>query len=240
MTQLFLLPGFLGEARDFDAFRNEMEARSPQIHVIAVDWMDEASWLVDEDFESVGEALARELRGRLRPGSRMAVLGYSLGGRLALSLHEHLRAEGDRDTKFIFVSANPGLNRPSDRDARLKSDALWAGRFRSEEWTKLMTDWNAQGVFQGSVNEPDRARRKSQRDLLAKVLMQWSLAKQPDHRARLVEAADYLWVTGGRDEKFSALAQGLPNAKTIPTASHRVHLDAPAELARMVSEYLTS
>ncbi|MBX3016581.1 MAG: alpha/beta fold hydrolase [Bdellovibrionaceae bacterium] len=238
MIQLFLLPGFLGEARDFDAFRAEMEKLAPAIRTDAVDWMDEASWLADEEFETVGEALARELKARTRPGATVAVLGYSLGGRLALALHEYLRAQGDHATRFIFVSANPGLAVTSERDARLKADAQWAGRFRSEEWSKLMTDWNAQGVFQGSVSEPDRARRKGQRDLLAKVLMQWSLAKQPDHRARLTAAADFLWITGGKDAKFTALAQGIPNAKTIPTASHRVHLDAPADLARMVSEEL--
>lgn len=238
--ELFLLPGFLGEARDFDAFRAEMEKLAPAVRTEAVDWMDEASWLADEEFETLGEALARELQRRARPGARIAVLGYSLGGRMALALHEHLRAHGDQATDFVFVSVNPGLADAGEREARLKADAQWAGRFRSEEWTKLMTDWNAQAVFQGSVNEPDRSRRKGQRDLLAKALMRWSLARQPDHRGRLVETGDFLWITGARDAKFTGLAQGLPNAKTIPTASHRVHLDAPAELARMVSGYLTS
>lgn len=235
---LFLLPGFLGEARDFDAFRAALREIAPDLKAEPLDWMDQASALVSENFETLGAALAQELAARVRPGESYAILGYSLGGRIALALYEHLRASGDSRTEFIFVSTNPGLDDPSAREARFKTDSLWAGRFRSEDWSVLMKDWNAQPVFDGSVNEPDRQRRKGQRDLLAKVLMNWSLADQPNFGPLLRKNEDYLWVTGGRDVKFTRLAEGVNNSRTIPTASHRVHLDAPAELARLVREYL--
>lgn len=242
--RLILLPGFLGEAQDFDPLIHQLAQRSNQLasqtpfsKVVADawDWMDEASYLLQEDFDSLGSALWHEIQNRRQPGESLGVLGYSLGGRMALALRQYLKSLTPQPhVHFVFVSTNPGLAAAADREARFRNDSLWAGRFRSEEWSSLMKDWNAQGVFAGSIGEPMRSRRKSQRELLAKCLMQWSLAKQPDYRPELLQKADYLWVTGAKDSKFTDLAQGLQNTKTIMSASHRVHLDAPEELAMMV------
>jgi 2-succinyl-6-hydroxy-2,4-cyclohexadiene-1-carboxylate synthase len=233
--QLFLLPGFLGEGKDFDPFMADLAKLDPDLHVQALDWFETASHLLQENFETLGAALAEELEKRAEAGRPLYVLGYSLGGRMALALMDYWRQSPRiQSAYFIFVSANPGLQNAQEREQRLRSDSQWAGRFRSEDWPTLMRDWNAQGVFKDSRQEPERPQRKSQRDLLAKCLMQWSLAKQPDYRAMLQVASNYLWITGGKDEKFTRLAVGLNNSKTIPAASHRVHLDSPIQLAEMV------
>ena len=63
------------------------------------------------------------------------LLGYSMGGRLALELLQR-----ERFAKAVIISA--GLNVPDP--ARVARDEEWARRFESEEWSSLMRAWNAQ------------------------------------------------------------------------------------------------
>lgn len=254
--QLILLPGFLGESRDFSAFSAalaELQA-SPSdsmkglIETQVFDWLDQAPELLQTGLDRVAAPLWTELQKLKVPNveakflsswtetrPELWILGYSLGGRLALSLWHYLRKNPQVGrARFIFVSTNPGLSSQMERNERMISDRAWAERFRIEEWGPLLRAWNQQAVFAGSVQEPDRSRRQKQRELLAQCLLNWSLAKQPDYREELSTAQDYLWITGGKDLKFTHLAEGLQNTKTIPQASHRVPMDAPKELAGMV------
>ena len=57
------------------------------------------------------------------------LLGYSLGGRLAL--HACL-ARPDLWSGVIIVSADPGLSSPEEKGLQLRKDRQWAERFRSE------------------------------------------------------------------------------------------------------------
>ena len=71
------------------------------------------------------------------------LLGYSLGGRLAL----HALLGGARYRNAVIVSA--GLGVEEDREARLGQDEHWAERFEHGEWYAVMRDWNAQPIFGG-------------------------------------------------------------------------------------------
>src|ERR1041385_1856831 len=73
------------------------------------------------------------------------LLGYSMGGRLALQA----LIEGANFDRAVIVSA--GLNLEEGRDERRARVDAWAKRFESDPWDDVMRDWNAQPVFGGHV-----------------------------------------------------------------------------------------
>lgn len=235
MKTLFLLPGFLGRPADFAEFQKELENQNAPFESEVLDWLNFGDDFLATDLEHVGEKLFRPLQRR---GPEIAVLGYSLGGRLGLSLREVMLRE-NVDWPFFFVSVNPGLNSSEERQSRREADARWAERFLNEDWSSLLAAWNAQGVFKDSRREPERSEADYRREDLARILKLWSLGEQKDYRPSLHRHPEKItWITGALDPKFTALSEGLPGHIVLPGASHRVPLDAPASLATAVIESL--
>ena len=160
------------------------------------------------------------------------LMGYSMGGRLALQLLER-----ERFRKAVIMSA--GLNAPDpDRVAR---DEAWARRFESEEWSSLMREWNAQPVFGGHVihrNEADYDRAE-----LARQLRQYSPAVLPPPNLEFIDTP-ILWIAGERDAKYVDIARSavrrLPSAELwiCPDAGHRVPWEQPALFVERLRAFL--
>ena len=149
------------------------------------------------------------------------LLGYSMGGRLALRLLE------DRTFRCaVIVSA--GLNAPDDE--RRRRDGEWAERFERDEWSSLMRDWNAQAVFGGHALE--RREADYDRAELARQLREWSPAVLPPPRLETI-TTPILWIVGERDAKYVEIGRAavarLPNAELwiCPGAGHRVPWEQP-------------
>ena len=156
------------------------------------------------------------------------LLGYSMGGRLALQLLER-----QRFTSAIIVSA--GLNAPDPE--RRKRDEEWARRFERDPWPQLMRDWNAQPVFGGHALE--RREEDYDRAELARQLREFSPAVLPPPLLEQIETP-VLWIAGERDAKYVDIARRavarLPHAELwiCPNAGHRVPWEQPqAFVARL-------
>ena len=170
--------------------------------------------------------------------SPRTLVGYSLGGRLALHA---LASQPELWSRIIIVAAHPGLQSPVEKAERLANDESWAQRFIIEEWSTLLGSWNSQGVFAGSVKEPERREQAYSRESLAKALRIWSLANQGDLRQVISDHQDKItWVVGERDEKFKAIAVELKamapklNLQIVKNSGHRVLFDAPQELGQLL------
>jgi 2-succinyl-6-hydroxy-2,4-cyclohexadiene-1-carboxylate synthase len=173
---------------------------------------------------------------------RPVLVGYSLGGRLALHalLHDPGAWRG-----AILISTHPGLADAAARAERLADDAIWAERFARADWETTVARWNAQAVFSGGGPCPIRVERAFSRTCLAEGLTAWSLGSQADLRERLPQLGlPILWIAGERDTKFTALAREAasfsPRAEwqTIAEAGHRVLFDNPEGLARAIDRFL--
>ena len=166
------------------------------------------------------------------------LLGYSLGGRLAL--HALLRAP-EVFAAGIIVSAHPGLQDSQARQERRAHDERWAQRFLNDPWEQLLRDWNAQRTLLSP--SPELAReaiplsRKEEdfdRVLLGRALRVWSLARQADLRPQIRKCpVPIIFVSGSLDAKFSELNARLELTDTqrqivIPNAGHRVPWDQPS------------
>ena len=166
------------------------------------------------------------------PSEGDVLLGYSMGGRLALRLLEERRFRA-----AVIVSA--GLNAPDDD--RRRRDEAWAARFERDDWPALMRDWNAQPVFGGHVLE--RREEDYDRSELARQLREYSPAVLPPPRLESIETP-VLWVAGERDAKYveigKAAAARLPNAELwiCPDAGHRVPWEQPEAFVGRLRAFL--
>lgn len=172
-----------------------------------------------------GAALSAEAAGEARQGSMRILVGYSMGGRLAL--HALLADESPWDAA-VLVSAHPGLELASERVARRAADADWASRALTGDWAAFLDSWNSQAVLAGPGFPDERtraARLRQRRREIARSFVDWSLGAQDSLWERLSEiSVPVMWVSGVEDSKFSALAARA--AGGMPRAAHHLLEDA--------------
>lgn len=171
--------------------------------------------------EDFGVALSAEASGEVLRGSGRVLVGYSMGGRLALHA---LLADPSPWQGAVIVSAHPGLEHEVDRVTRRAADADWASRALTGNWAEFIEAWNAQPVFTGTgfCEDGSRASRLAQRRReIARSFVDWSLGAQEPLWSRLSGISiPVMWITGREDAKFTELAARA--AASMPCASHRV------------------
>ncbi len=231
--RMLALHGFLGEPADWSILSG---AVAPDLFAAPWDW---ASWR-SGGLEAAGRAANSFAEGAETLSGNRWLLGYSMGARIAM--HALLSARPGIWKGAILVSGHPGLPRV-ERETRRTSDEAWARRFENcspEDWASLVEQWNEQGVFSGSRNRAGSPPFEK-RAHYARALRSGSLGEQEDLRGAL-SALDLpvLWVTGGKDRKFSDLAVQAARPGfhlEIAAAGHRVPWDATEEFVRAIEAF---
>lgn len=189
----------------------------------------------------IGDTLAEEIT-RIDPSPTL--LGYSMGGRLALHA---LLAQPGVWKSAIIVSAHTGLSDTAERVARRRSDAEWAALALKGEWSEFLENWEAQGVLKGGAVLPNRLPLKRRRASVARSFTDWSLGAQDDLSTRLSKIeCPVMWVTGAEDEKFTEIGRRataqLPNGqhRVLDDCGHRVPWEKPAKFARISEEFINN
>jgi 2-succinyl-6-hydroxy-2,4-cyclohexadiene-1-carboxylate synthase len=190
-----------------------------------------------------GKTLNAEAAGEVFRGSGRALLGYSMGGRLAL----HALLEKDHPWQAaVIVSAHPGLENAPDRVTRRATDAEWATRALAGNWQEFLTAWNAQAILGSAMRDPQASgslvmRRRE----IARSFVDWTLGAQEPLWDRLGEITiPVLWIAGENDDKFLTVARRaaslMPAATlaTAPGAGHRVPWEAESWFAGQVARFL--
>ena len=170
------------------------------------------------------------------------LLGYSMGGRLAL----HALVEQPTLWRAaIVVSAHSGLTDREARRARWSQDNEWAMRVRSLPWQTFLQIWNEQGVLAGSPVPGNRMPMWQWRQAIVQAFDCWGLGRQQDLLPKLAPiTVPTLWITGERDEKFDAVGSravaAMPAARhlRIPGAGHRLPWEKPDAFLTAVREFL--
>ncbi|MCB1063766.1 MAG: alpha/beta fold hydrolase [Verrucomicrobiae bacterium] len=179
-----------------------------------------------------GEAFAAEVEA-IDP--QPILLGYSLGGRLAL---QAMTARPFLWKAAILVSTHPGLASENEREERLETDHRWASRARVEDWAEFLESWNRQPVLASSMPSAAQVSLESRREAVASAFESWSLG----HQVAVKQAFPFpvLMINGELDEKFSALANRFPGAEMVrvSNAGHRLPTEQPGELALVIRDWL--
>ncbi len=172
------------------------------------------------------------------------LVGYSMGGRLALYLAVYFP---DYFKKVILESASPGLKTASARKARIKQDLQLAQALESLDFSIFLTRWYANPLFASIKNHPQYkpmiAKRLNNNPVqLAKSLRNMSTGRQPALWDRLNNLQiSLILIVGELDRKFVAINREIAqlnhqiNLKIIPQCGHNIHLENPQQFAAIIA-----
>jgi len=151
--------------------------------------------------------------------ARADVVGYSMGGRLALYLAVCHPA---RVRSLTLVSASPGLRTAKARAKRRRQDAARAEALQAD-FAGFVARWYGQPVFDGLSPQLRAARVALRQDNdpaeLARSLQGMGTGAQPPLWERLdALAVSTAALAGGRDAKYVAMAQAMAAARPAITA----------------------
>lgn len=171
------------------------------------------------------------------------LLGYSLGGRIAMFHACHGETSGLRG--LLVEGGHPGLAAAGEREARALHDARWARRFREEPLAQALADWYQQPVFADLTTAQRQAliQRRSNNDgeAVARMLIATSLARQPNLTAPLQQlSVPFGYLCGERDIKFQTLARqaALP-LLSVADCGHNAHQANPAGYAARIRSLIS-
>jgi len=199
----------------------------------------------DADLDRTVDLLGSTLAGLDGP---LDVLGYSMGGRMALAwLADH----PGRIRRTVTIGATAGIEGPDARAARRDQDEERA-RFLEQEGVEVFLDWwLGLELFRGL---PDWARFEEQRRAntaagLAGSLRHagtgtmsplWSVLAERRDQGVL---GDALVLTGEHDDRFAEVGVRLARclggtARTVDGTGHAAHLESPEVVSAAVRELL--
>lgn len=248
-SPVLLLHGFSGSARSWEALAPEL---SDRLRPIAVDLIGHGrSDAPARPDRYRPEQAVRDLAALLDAlgVARAHVVGYSLGGRLALRLAIDAP---ERVAALVVVSASAGLADEEARRARVAADGALADRIEREGIERFATEWEGQELFAAERSLPPdrraavRAERLAQRPHgLANSLRGMGQGAGESLWPRLAAIrAPALVVTGALDLRYTAigarLAAAIPAARqvVIAGAGHAVHRERPDDCARVLRDHL--
>lgn len=180
--------------------------------------------------------------------SRTHLLGYSMGGRLALYLLCHYPG---RFMNTILESASPGLKTSEERKLRIERDEAIAQRLETIPLTDFLLQWYSNPLFASLQARPDlyaamlKRRQHNRPVALAKALRGFGLGKQNAlwHHLPNVERS-LLLLVGALDSKFVAINRDMAiqcqsaSLKLLEGCGHNAHLENPELYALTVTSFL--
>jgi 2-succinyl-6-hydroxy-2,4-cyclohexadiene-1-carboxylate synthase len=236
--QVCFVHGFLGDRHDWDPVRDQLanDVRCMPLELPGHGSAGSALEIEGDTLERAADQLAVRARG-------MAVVGYSMGGRLALL------AAARSPTAFshlLLIGADPGIESAAARQGRARADDALAARLTTLDgggFRQFLTEWYAAPLF------GDLRRRAGFEELLlrrlahspasvAVALRALSVGRQPSLWPALLSVGQpTMYLVGSQDAKYTAVAErirdsGAPiDVHSVPGAAHALHREDPRAVA---------
>jgi 2-succinyl-6-hydroxy-2,4-cyclohexadiene-1-carboxylate synthase len=177
------------------------------------------------------------------------LLGYSMGGRLALYFALHYPYLVQR---LILESASPGLPDVTSQQERVRSDEQLANAIETQGMVAFVERWEALPLFATQHALPadvqtmlHEQRLRNRPHGLANSLRGMGTGAQPSLWEQLPGlSVSTLLLAGALDEKFKIIAEQmatyLPKATVaiVPDAGHTIHLEQPQAFQTQVINFL--
>lgn len=241
---LLALHGFTGSARDWEPLREAIG--TDRITWICPDFMghgeSEAPGVVDPYLLPNALRLIDRARLLASDPNRVILLGYSMGGRLALQYL--LRAAPVKAA--VVIGATPGIEDRDLRQARRKEDRARLDP-EKESIDSFCEKWESMPLIAPQTRLPEplcselrRRRRTNRLQGLHNSLLACGAGALPSLWDRLAELPPLLCLYGGEDRKFAEIAHKMMgrapqlSCEAVPEAGHAPHLENPAALANLL------
>ena len=177
------------------------------------------------------------------------VVGYSMGGRVALSFSLKYP---ERVSRLVLESASPGIKQENEREQRRKNDEDLAQFIECEGIEAFVDKWENTPLFasqkrtSSAIQEKIRNQRLQNDPVgLATSLRRIGTGIQPSWWDFLIDLhCETLLIVGEEDLKFRNIAdemkKRIPFAKkvVIPSAGHAIHVEQPQKFGTMLMEFL--
>jgi len=175
-------------------------------------------------------------------GEKSVLLGYSLGGRLALHACIH---RPDLWEGVVVVGADPGLGSSEEKNHQFARDRNWADRLKKEPLEHLLREWDEQPVFCGIENSAPRNLEELDPIQLSQQFEVFSKGLQQNLVPALKElqTLPVLFLAGEKDKKYQQigdeLAELCPVVKSqwVEDSGHRVPWENPESFSRILIDF---
>ena len=175
-------------------------------------------------------------------GEKSVLLGYSLGGRLALHACIH---RPDLWQGVVVVGADPGLGSNEEKNQQFTRDLYWADRLKKEPLEQLVREWDEQPVFCGIENSAPRNLEELDPIQLSQQFEVFSKGLQQNLVPALSELKNppVLFLAGEKDKKYQQigdeLAELCPVVKSqwVEDSGHRVPWENPESFSRILIDF---
>lgn len=246
---LLLLHGFTGSCQNWQPL---LPGLTPHFQVLTLDILGHGRSASPPDPTRYQMAnIANDIVALLDQHTSQPVhlLGYSMGGRLALYLVVHFP---ERFASLILESASPGLQTEAEQAARRQHDNALADRIEREGVPAFVDFWETLSLWDSQKQlPPNKLTRIRQQRLqnnptgLANSLRGMGTGVQPSLWPRLPDLqTPTLLLTGALDKKFVGIAQDMAqlscqtNHVILSDAGHTIHLEKPTQYTQTVISFL--
>ena len=240
---IWALHGFGGSESDFNAL-------SHHLSLAPIDLLGHGSHRAPSDPAAYStDAQVAWLAQRV-PSHPVRLLGYSMGGRLALQFATRYP---ERISALVLIGAHPGLRTEDERRQRKQWDDEQSRRILALGTADFMTEWAqlpliaTQKVYMPETDyRAMQARRHSNLEApLAASLRGFGSGTMPSCWATLKRiTAPTLLIAGRDDERYqkmnTAIADHLPHVQTeiVERSGHAPHLSNPEMTATIIDTFL--
>lgn len=243
---LVFLHGFLGNSTDWN---ETIEHLKNEFHCVSIDLPGHGASVTTAGSLKDGfnhcHGLIKNTLDDLNI-KQYALIGYSLGGRIAL---DYARTQNDAGLSALLLeSSHTGLTDEHQKERRFMQDHSWAKKFATQSIIETLYEWYDQEIFS------DLSDRKREMIInlradnygvpLANMLLATSLGKQPDALPYLKETSlPTYYCFGGKDKKFKNSAAQLNNLDHVNVtefadAGHNIHQHNAPKFAKFITEHL--
>lgn len=180
------------------------------------------------------------------------LVGYSMGGRLALYLTLHFP---ERFSQVVLESASPGLPTEAERLERVKRDAQIAKKLArsvsKSDFGSFLFNWYNQPIFGNIKYHPEfetmlESRLHNQPTELVKSLQFMGTGSQPSLWDKLKDnQVPLLFLVGEHDEKFieinreMAKISQVSKLNIISDSAHNIHFENTLEFVQRLQEFFS-
>ena len=248
---ILFLHGFMGYCHEFD---ETIKLLSDDFYCLTIDLPGHGKTQVlggDDCYTMANTAQALiNLLDKLKI-SQCFLVGYSMGGRLALYLNLHFP---QRFSKVILESASPGSLTEAERLQRVKSDEQIARKLircvEKSDFKAFLLNWYNQPIFGYIKNHPEfegmiETRLQNNPLELAKSLRFMGTGCQPCLWQKLEENTNpLLLLVGEYDEKFIVINTKMAEIsnfsvlRLISGSRHNIHFEKTLAFVQNLRKFL--
>ncbi|MBD2242621.1 2-succinyl-6-hydroxy-2,4-cyclohexadiene-1-carboxylate synthase [Nostoc sp. FACHB-888] len=248
---ILFLHGFMG---NIDEFNEAIKLLSDEFYYLILDLPGHGKTKVlggDEYYTMANTADALiNLLDQLKI-AKCFLIGYSMGGRLALYLTLHFP---ERFHKVVLESASPGLTTELERLERIKLDTQIGRKLTrslgKSDFVTFLSNWYNQPIFGSIKNHPEydrmiKSRLQNNPQELDKSLRFMGIGCQPSLWEKLqINKIPLLLLVGEYDKKFISINTEMAQIckfaqlKIISNAGHNIHFENTLAFVENIKDFL--